>query len=152
MKLIKYILLFSGTLLIIISLLISNKKIINNSLNGTWLEESGSLFIFKDNYFYWYKDYNNLNDNYYKGKIDYKTIDKYNYSDYYIKKNYGNIDKKSLYIIKLYPSILVKDGYSKKIDSSYGLSFELLLNDNKYEADMYNKNFQTIYKIIKYEN
>ncbi|MGN0973826.1 MAG: hypothetical protein ACI4OT_03715 [Bacilli bacterium] len=153
MKFIKYILLVLGIILISIGIILNinnEKKIKLNSLNGKWLEESGSLFIIKNNYFYWYKDYNDLNNNYYKGKISYKTLDEYNYTNDYIKEEYGNINKKLFYIIKIYPDTLVKENEKISLDNSYHLLFELLLDNDKLSGDLYNKNSLTLYKIIKY--
>lgn len=153
MKLIKYILFIGGIFLIILGIFLNckiNHSTNNKSLNGKWLEESGSLFVIKGDTFYWYKDYNDLTDNYYKGKVEYTSLDKAGYTKKYIKEKYGNIDSSLFYTIKLYPSYIKKENKKENIDSSYHLLFELLLEKDCLEGTLYNKNFLTIYKIIKY--
>lgn len=154
MKVMKYFLFISGIFLIGLGIFLNfkNGSTNNKPLNGKWLEESGSLFLIKEDTFYWYKDYNDLTDNYYKGKIKYTSLDKTDYTEEYIKEKYGDIDKSLFYIIELYPNYIKKENKKEFIDSSYHLLFELLLEKNNLEGTLYNKNFLTTYKIIKYGN
>ena len=153
MKRIKYIFLFLGVTLIVIGMFLKPlNKTIEKSLDGKWLEISGSLFVIEGNKFSWYKDYNNLKDNYYTGEISYTSLDNYNYDDKYIKEKYGDIDPSLFYILKLYPKRLTINDNKTILKNKYHLSFELALETNKKEGILYSKDLIKTYEIIKYGN
>lgn len=125
------------------------KKTEKNKIIGTWYEESGMLFKFTEDTFYWYKDFTDLKDNYYKGRLEIKELCDFHLSKKEIKKEYGDINCQDYYEIKLYPKELVSKGKNEKYKEEYFVKFAMYFESNNktYLYDFSKNKFYTIAKI-----
>jgi len=83
---------------------------------GSWLTTNNSLFVFNDDYtFYWYESYKEQTNNYYAGTYSYKqgpeALKEMGYTEEEFKKTFGeNLDINNAYSLNLLPSLVYK-GY-----------------------------------------
>ncbi len=150
--------LFSISLFIIGSIFIICGAFELNSANnkydrilGYWYEESGMLFKFENNVFYWYKDYNELSDNYYQGNLEIINLCDYHLNKQKIKDVYGNIDCHDYYELKLYPKKIISNKKVNYYNNNYYLKLAIYFEDI-YHVHLYDFTKNKIYDIAKMLN
>lgn len=130
---------------------------LTNNITGSWKSSNNGLFVFnKDNSFYWYNSFNNLQDNYYKGTYNYKTgqeaLDEMGFTEEELKKEYdGKIKPENVYSINLKPTSVQKnkiDITSVELNENETWWYILLINDDN-TANGYNKALDLKYNLIK---
>ncbi len=142
-----------GVLFIIIGFYFEQTKNtkVYDKVIGTWYEDSGMLFTFSENSFYWYKDFTNLKTNYYKGNIKITNLCDFHLTKEQIKEEYGNINCKDYYEIKLYPKELIKNQKTEKYKGNYYIKFALYFEKNR-KAYLYDFRKNKFYDVAKIEN
>lgn len=123
----------------------------NDRVIGDWYEDSGMLFRFSNNEFYWYKDFTDLENNYYKGNLEIINLCDLDLTDKQIKEEYGDIHCKDYYEIKLYPKELISDKKNEKYRNNYFLKFALYFAE-KNEIYLYDFRQEKFYSISKINN
>lgn len=132
----------------------SNKEKI---LTGSYKTTNDSLFTFtEDNNFYWFDNYNELDNNYYSGTYTYtkglEAINEMGYTEEDIATIFGeNIEIDDIYSIKMTPSKVMKnnrDVTKKEIKQNTVWWYILILKDNE-NAIGYNKTIDARYTLIR---
>ncbi len=127
------------------------------SLFGTWVTQNGGLFLFQDDYkFYWYDNYQVLDNNYYGGSYSFRNsndvLDEIGYSEEELKKELGeNIDLNNVYSIQLIPTISYKNNKDNTLvdlreNESWWMLFVITSDDT---AVGYNKTLDLRYSFKK---
>ena len=131
---------------------LSNTVTKKETLLGNWITNTDNLYIFKDNYFKWYNNYQTLNNNFYDGTYTYKqgldALQEMGYSedDYNVTFRKENIKLNNIYSIKLNITNEYINSISKPKNNNWWII--MIIIDNK-TATIYNKTLDTRYTLTK---
>lgn len=126
-------------------------------ITGSYKTTNDSLFTFnEDSTFYWFDNYNELDNNYYTGTYTYlrgqEAINEMGYTEEEIPIMFGeNIDKNNIYSIQLYPTKVLKnnrDVTKRELKDNTVWWYILVLKDDK-NAIGYNKTIDARYSLIR---
>lgn len=124
---------------------------------GTWKTANDGLFVFNDDYnFYWYDSYKEQDNNYYAGSYNYKSgkeaLEEMGYTEEEFKNTFGeDIEINNVYSMNLLPTIAYKgyqDTSSKDLKENESWWFILIVKKDK-TAIGYNKTLDLRYNLIQ---
>lgn len=133
------------------------KQTLTTDIIGSWQSSHNGLFVFnKDNSFYWYNSYDNLQDNYYRGTFNYKTgteaLNEMGYTEEEFKKEFGSdVKLENIYSINLKPDFVFMSGInitSVELNENETWWYLLILKEDN-TAYGYNKTLDLKYNLIK---
>lgn len=127
------------------------------SLVGSWISQNEGLFMFQDDYkFYWYDSYQVQDDNYYGGSYTFKSgsdaLAEMGYSEEEFMKEFGdNVNLNNVYSIQLLPELSYKN---RKDNTLVDLNeneawWMLFIIDSDTSAIGYNKTLDLRYSFKK---
>jgi len=122
------------------------------TLMGNWITNTDNLYMFKDNTFRWYNNYQVLNNNFYDGTYTYKqgldALEEMGYTedDYMVTFKKENIKLDNIYSIQLDITNEFINNISKSNNKKWWII--MILSNNK-EATIYNKTLDLRYHLIK---
>lgn len=124
---------------------------------GTWKTASDGLFVFSDDYnFYWYASYKEQDNNYYAGSYNYKSgkdaLEEMGYTEEEFKNTFGeDIELTDVYSMNLIPTIAYKghqDTSTKDLKENESWWFILIVKKDN-TAIAYNKTLDLRYDLTK---
>lgn len=123
------------------------------SLVGSWITQNEGLFMFQDDYkFYWYDSYQVQDDNYYGGSYNFKSgldaLAEMGYSEEEFIKEFGdNVNLNNVYSIQMLPEISYKNRKDNTlVDLNENESWWMLfIIDSDTSAIGYNKTLDLRY-------
>jgi len=137
--------------------MLGTKKNANATTNaiGSWKTENNSLFVFTDDYnFYWYDSYKSLDNNYYAGTYNLKkgeeALTEMGYTEEEFATTFGNdIELDNVYSMNLLPTLSYKnyqDTSSSDLKENESWWFILIIK-NDDTAIAYNKTLDLRYNL-----
>ena len=126
-------------------------------ITGSYKTTNDSLFTFnEDSTFYWFDNYNDLDNNYYSGTYTYlrglDALNEMGYIEEDIPKIFGeNIDINNIYSIQIHPTKVLKnnrDVTKRELKDNTIWWYILVLKDDK-NAIGYNKTIDARYSLIR---
>lgn len=131
------------------------KREISANVLGSWLSTNNSLFVFNDDYsFYWYESYKEQSTNYYAGTYNYKqgieALKEMGYTEEEFKTTFGeDLDINNAYSLNMLPSLVYKgyqDTTTRDLKDNETWWFILIKKDANH-AIAYNKTLDQRYEL-----